>query len=195
MSGCGRRIELPLKTPSPSVTPFEDVQSCREPSQHRSAARLRPILRLPAAIPNQPTLRVPVDIRSVSLFVLATVACVFMLKQMEDVLVPIVLGALIFYALAPAVEWMVRHRVPRTIAAIIMMLALIGGARRRGLRPVGRSDGGGPGHAADRREAAAVHSRLPAAEQRFAVADAEGRERARADGHARRSAATRRRAA
>jgi predicted PurR-regulated permease PerM len=50
-----------------------------------------------------------------------------MLKQMEDVLVPIVLGALVFYALAPAVEWMVRRRVPRTLAAIIMMLALIGG--------------------------------------------------------------------
>jgi predicted PurR-regulated permease PerM len=43
------------------------------------------------------------------------------------VVVPIVLGALIFYALSPAVEWMVRHRVPRVIAAILMMLALIGG--------------------------------------------------------------------
>ncbi len=43
----------------------------------------------------------PLDVRSISLFVLATVACVFMLKHMEDVLVPIVLGALIFYALAP----------------------------------------------------------------------------------------------
>jgi predicted PurR-regulated permease PerM len=72
-------------------------------------------------------LRVPVDIRSISLFVLATVACVFMLKQMHDVFVPIVLGALIFYALAPAVEWMVRHHVPRVIAATLMMLALIGG--------------------------------------------------------------------
>ncbi len=73
------------------------------------------------------SLRVPLDIRSVSLFVLATVACVFMLKQMDDVVVPIVLGALIFYALAPAVEWMVRHRVPRVLAATLMMLALVGG--------------------------------------------------------------------
>jgi predicted PurR-regulated permease PerM len=71
--------------------------------------------------------RVPVDVRSVSLFVLATVASIFMLKYMEDVLVPIVLGALIFYALSPAVEWMVRHYIPRVIAAIIMMLALVGG--------------------------------------------------------------------
>jgi predicted PurR-regulated permease PerM len=73
------------------------------------------------------SLRVPLDIRSVSLFVLATVACVFMLKQLHDVVVPIVLSALIFYALVPAVEWMVRHRVPRTIAAILMMFALVGG--------------------------------------------------------------------
>jgi predicted PurR-regulated permease PerM len=74
-----------------------------------------------------PALRVPVDIRSVSLYVIATVACVFMLKQMDDVIVPIVLGALIFYALAPSVEWMARHRVPRTLAALVMMLALLGG--------------------------------------------------------------------
>src|SRR5687767_13695563 len=53
----------------------------------------------PADDPEPASLRVAVDIRSTSLFVLATVACVFMLKQMEDVLVPIVLGALIFYAL------------------------------------------------------------------------------------------------
>jgi predicted PurR-regulated permease PerM len=72
-------------------------------------------------------LRVPVDIRSVSLFVLATVACIYMLKELHDVVVPIVLGALLFYALAPSVEWMVRHRVPRVIAATLMMLTLIGG--------------------------------------------------------------------
>ena len=50
-----------------------------------------------------------------------------MLKQMHEVVVPIVLSALIFYALAPAVEWMARHYVPRVIAASIMMLALVGG--------------------------------------------------------------------
>jgi predicted PurR-regulated permease PerM len=72
-------------------------------------------------------LGVPIDIRSVSLFVLATVACIFMLKQLHEVIVPIVLGALLFYALAPPVDWMVRHRVPRTLAALVMMLALIGG--------------------------------------------------------------------
>jgi len=73
------------------------------------------------------SLRVPVDIRSVSLYVIATVACIFMIKQMDEVIVPIVLGALIFYALAPGVEWMVRHRIPRIVAATFMMLALIGG--------------------------------------------------------------------
>ena len=40
---------------------------------------------------------------------------------------PIVLGALIFYALAPGVEWMVRHHIPRMIAATLMMLALVSG--------------------------------------------------------------------
>jgi predicted PurR-regulated permease PerM len=72
-------------------------------------------------------LNVPIDIRSVSLFVVATVASIFMLHELQPVLVPIVLAALIFYALAPAVEWLVRWHVPRVVAATIMMVALVGG--------------------------------------------------------------------
>ena len=78
--------------------------------------------------PEPARLQVPVDVRSASLFVIATVLCVFMLHEMEPVVVPIVLGALLFYALAPIVEWMVRWRIPRGIAATAVMLALIGGS-------------------------------------------------------------------
>jgi predicted PurR-regulated permease PerM len=72
-------------------------------------------------------LHVPIDVRSVSLAVLATVACVFMLHEMDAVLIPIVLAALIFYALAPIVEFLVRWRLPRVVAATLVMVALVGG--------------------------------------------------------------------
>jgi predicted PurR-regulated permease PerM len=73
-------------------------------------------------------LQVPVDIRSASLFVLATVACIFVLKQMQPVVVPIVLGALLFYALAPVVDWLNRWHVPRGLAASLVMVSLLAGA-------------------------------------------------------------------
>jgi predicted PurR-regulated permease PerM len=59
--------------------------------------------------------------------VLATVACIFVLHELQPVVVPIVLAALLFYALAPVVEWLVRWRVPRAIAAAVVMLSLVGG--------------------------------------------------------------------
>jgi predicted PurR-regulated permease PerM len=67
------------------------------------------------------------DIRSLSLFVLATVACIFALHEMQEVVVPIVLAALLFYALAPTVNFLVRWHLPRGLAASIVMLTLVAG--------------------------------------------------------------------
>jgi predicted PurR-regulated permease PerM len=41
---------------------------------------------------------------------------------LRPVLTPFLLGALIAYVLQPGVEWMVRHRTPRRVAALVMML-------------------------------------------------------------------------
>lgn len=41
---------------------------------------------------------------------------------LRPVLTPFLLGALIAYVLQPGVEWMVRHRTPRGVAALVMML-------------------------------------------------------------------------
>lgn len=68
-----------------------------------------------------------VDIRSLSLLVLATAASMLLLHELQPVVVPIVLAAAVFYALAPAVNWLVRWRVPRAMAAALVMLTLIGG--------------------------------------------------------------------
>jgi predicted PurR-regulated permease PerM len=71
-------------------------------------------------------LRMPVDVRSVSLTILAVLALVFFLQYAESVLVPIVLGVLISYALNPLVTTLVRHHVPRVLAAAVALGLLLG---------------------------------------------------------------------
>ena len=72
-------------------------------------------------------IRMPVDIRSVSLSVIATLAFVLFLQYAESVLIPIVLGVILSYALSPLVSALVRHSVPRALAAAIALLLLLGG--------------------------------------------------------------------
>ena len=69
----------------------------------------------PAVIPSGPepiALQMPVDVRSVALSILAIAAVIMMLRYMQEVFVPLVLGGLLFYALDPLVDWMERHKVP-----------------------------------------------------------------------------------
>ena len=44
---------------------------------------------------------------------------------MRPVLLPLVLAALLFYALEPPVDWLQKMRVPRAIAAAVMLLLVI----------------------------------------------------------------------
>jgi predicted PurR-regulated permease PerM len=68
----------------------------------------------------------PIDVRSVALTVLATIAVVLLLRYAQAMIIPIVLGLLISYALEPIVAAMTRWHVPRPIAAAILLLVLVG---------------------------------------------------------------------
>jgi predicted PurR-regulated permease PerM len=71
------------------------------------------------------------DIRSVALTILATIGVVLMLQYTQSVLIPIVLGILIAYALEPFVSWLTRAKVPRAVGAAIVLIlwvGIIGGA-------------------------------------------------------------------
>jgi predicted PurR-regulated permease PerM len=71
----------------------------------------------------------PTDIRSVTLTVIAVIAIILVLQYAQAVVIPIVLGVLISYALEPGVKALERLRVPRAIGAAVMVAALtIGGA-------------------------------------------------------------------
>ncbi len=76
----------------------------------------------------QPTVTadVPIDIRNISLTVLATLGVILMLQYMQPVLIPIVLGILVAYALEPFVSALAKAKVPRTIGAATVLVILVG---------------------------------------------------------------------
>jgi predicted PurR-regulated permease PerM len=70
---------------------------------------------------------VPTDPRTVTLIVLATIAVVVMLQYAQSILIPLVLGILIAYALEPFVTWLARIKMPRSLGAAVVLVLLVGG--------------------------------------------------------------------
>ena len=50
---------------------------------------------------------------------------ILLLQFMQPVLIPLVLAALLFYALDPSVDWFERHHLPRAIGAALMLLIVL----------------------------------------------------------------------
>ena len=76
--------------------------------------------------PEAPAEKHPVDIRSAALTTLAVIAVILLLQYAQSMLIPIVLGVLISYALDPFVDTIVRWRVPRPIAAAVVVTVIVG---------------------------------------------------------------------
>lgn len=70
--------------------------------------------------------RVPLDVRSVTLSVLAAISGILMLQYAQTVLIPVVVAVLISYVLGPAVDSMARHGVPRAIGSTLVITLLCG---------------------------------------------------------------------
>lgn len=84
-------------------------------------AELEPATVIPAALP------LPVNVRSASLLVIAALASVYALHWAGPVVIPVLLGLMLSYALAPLVNRLDRLRIPRPASAAIVMCALVGG--------------------------------------------------------------------
>jgi predicted PurR-regulated permease PerM len=76
--------------------------------------------------PDQALLHLPVDIRNMSLVVLAVLASIFVLHWAKAVFIPVMLSVLFSYALSPLVNAMERQRVPRWLGAALLLLAIFG---------------------------------------------------------------------
>lgn len=72
-------------------------------------------------------LHMPVDVRSISLVVLATLACVFMLHWARAVFIPLMVGVLFSYALSPVVNWMHGFCIPCGVSAAVLILGILTG--------------------------------------------------------------------
>ena len=103
--------------------------------------------------PERLLLHMPVDIRSVSLVILAVLASLFVLHWAKAVFIPVMLGLLFSYALSPVVNWLELKRVPRWLSAAVLLLAILGaiGSTAYSLRD----------------EASALVESLPRAAQKF----------------------------
>jgi predicted PurR-regulated permease PerM len=89
----------------------------------RAHERLR---RIPEPEP-QTTAPIDVKLRSVALVVIAAASAVALLHWAREVFIPIVLSVLISYALQPIVTLLMRARLPRVIAAALVMILFTGG--------------------------------------------------------------------
>jgi predicted PurR-regulated permease PerM len=72
-------------------------------------------------------LHMPVDVRSISLAVLAMLATVYMLHWARAVFIPLLLGVMFAYALWPLVDRLQRWRIPRVLGAALVLVAILGG--------------------------------------------------------------------
>ena len=70
----------------------------------------------------------PIDVRSVALTVLAVLATILVLQYAQAMIIPVVLGMLISYALEPIVARLTKWRLPRPISAAIVLMAVTAGA-------------------------------------------------------------------
>jgi predicted PurR-regulated permease PerM len=71
-------------------------------------------------------IRAPIDVRNVALSLIAVAAAILLMRYMQEVLIPVALGALLFYALDPLVDRLQRWYVPRAIGAALALMLVVG---------------------------------------------------------------------
>jgi predicted PurR-regulated permease PerM len=92
----------------------------------KAVAKLKPLPSIDSDAPEPIAVRMPADARSVALTILAVVAVILFLQHAQALIIPFVLGALISYAVDPLVTLMVRLKIPRALAAALVLVTLFG---------------------------------------------------------------------
>lgn len=74
-----------------------------------------------------PTVQDALQVKSVALVVLTTIAIVFTLDWAQSFIITMLLGILLSYTLNPLVKWLEHIKIPRAIGSTVVILAVIGG--------------------------------------------------------------------
>lgn len=77
--------------------------------------------------PSKVLLHVPVNVRSMTLVLLAVLAVLATLRWASAFFIPVMLGFMFSYALSPIVDALERVRIPRAISAAVLILGILGG--------------------------------------------------------------------
>lgn len=76
--------------------------------------------------PERFLLHMPVDVRNISLVILAILAGLFVLQWARAVFIPIMLSVLLSYAFSPLVNWLEVKRLPRWLTSAVLLLGILG---------------------------------------------------------------------
>ena len=79
------------------------------------------------AEPERLHLHMPVDVRNLALAVIAVILSLYALQWAKAVVIPLLLGVMLSYALSPAIDRMERWRVPRAASAGLLLTAILAG--------------------------------------------------------------------
>ena len=111
----------------PPALPPEPLPSGAVPIRGAETIALR-LPEPPDGDPDAPRilLLAPVNVRSISLVVIASLASLAGLRWAAPVLIPLLLALLVTYALSPIVETLARFRIPRALSAAVLLLSIIG---------------------------------------------------------------------
>jgi predicted PurR-regulated permease PerM len=71
-------------------------------------------------------IQMPVDVRSLTITVIAVIGTILMLQYAKPVLIPIVIGVLISYVLGPAVTSLAKRGIPRVVGAFVIIAMICG---------------------------------------------------------------------
>jgi predicted PurR-regulated permease PerM len=77
--------------------------------------------------PSHALLRVPINVRSMTLVVLTVLAVLAALRWASPFFIPLMLGFMFSYALSPIIDTLQRWRIPRAISAAVLILGILFG--------------------------------------------------------------------
>jgi predicted PurR-regulated permease PerM len=114
MTPIDKMSETPPNTPADSQP--APVPAALENSSGFMAAEENP--------ETKPLLQLPLQVRSLSLLILAMFASLWVLQWARAVFIPLMLGLILSYALSPVINWLEQRRMPRWLSAALLLLTI-----------------------------------------------------------------------